>query len=96
MLGEPHDGQLADCYALGATIFCVKFGSPPFVGKGREKNQQLRDLYDRIKHSPLFIPDPVDGRLKDLISRLMTKDPMERIRLPDALRHSWLRNDTAS
>jgi hypothetical protein len=34
--------------------------------------------------------------LRDLISRLMEKDPLERIRLPDALRHSWLRNNTAS
>ncbi len=91
--GEPHDGRLADCYALGATMYCVKFGNPPFVGKGREKNQRLRDLYDQIKRSPPLIPDTVDGRLRDLISRLMAKDPMERLRLADAMRHSWLGND---
>ncbi|KAL3780791.1 hypothetical protein ACHAW5_004904 [Stephanodiscus triporus] len=92
--GEPHDGRLADCYALGATIYCVKFGNPPFVGAGRGgRDQRLRDLYDKIRHSSLSVPDPVDGRLKDLLTRLMAKDPTERIRLSDAAGHSWLRND---
>ena len=66
--GVPHDGQLADCYSLGATIYCVKFGKPPFVGKGHEKHQQMKDLYDQIKTSPLSIPPMEDGRLRDLIS----------------------------
>lgn len=77
--GEPHDGQLADCYALGATIFCIKFGRPPFIGKGGQHNQKLLDLYHQIKHSKLVFPDAVGCGLKDLISRLMLKDPMRRM-----------------
>mmetsp|Transcript_13271 Transcript_13271/g.28769 ORF Transcript_13271/g.28769 Transcript_13271/m.28769 type:complete len:120 (+) Transcript_13271:367-726(+) len=88
--GDPHDGQLADCYALGATIFCIKFRRPPFIGKGSQKNQKLLDLYNQIKHAPLKFPDPVDSELRDLISRLMIKDPMQRTRLPTALKHPWL------
>mmetsp|Transcript_23631 Transcript_23631/g.42276 ORF Transcript_23631/g.42276 Transcript_23631/m.42276 type:complete len:129 (-) Transcript_23631:379-765(-) len=89
--GEPHDGQLADCYALGATIFCIKFGGrPPFIGKGGQKNQKLLDLYNQIKDAPLLFPDPVDSGLRDLISRLMLKDPIRRMRLLDALKHPWL------
>lgn len=94
--GEPHDGQLADCYSLGATIYCVKFGKPPFVGKGHEKHQQMKDLYDQIKKSPLIIPPVEDNRLRDLISRLMTKDPMDRLCLSDALNHCWIQNKLSS
>mmetsp|Transcript_23792 Transcript_23792/g.49791 ORF Transcript_23792/g.49791 Transcript_23792/m.49791 type:complete len:532 (-) Transcript_23792:41-1636(-) len=92
--GDPHDGQLADCYALGATIFCLKFGGRlPFIGKGGQNNQKLLDLYNQIKDAPLVFPHPVDSKLRDLISRLMLKDPIRRMRLRDALRHPWLQED---
>ena len=93
--GEPHDGQLADCYSLGATIYCVKFGKSPFVGKGHEKHQQMKDLYDQIKKSPLIIPPVEDDRLRDLIFRLMTKDPIDRISLSDALKHCWIQDNAS-
>merc|ERR1712194_478417 len=87
--GEPHDGQLADCYALGATIFWFVYKRPPFIGKGG-KNQKLLDLYNQIKDSPLLFPGPLDTGLRDLISRLMQKDLMHRLRLLEAIRHPWL------
>ncbi|KAF4316955.1 hypothetical protein BBO99_00006360 [Phytophthora kernoviae] len=31
--GEEYSGQLADVWALGATIFMLKFGNPPFLAK---------------------------------------------------------------
>ena len=43
--GYAHDGQIADVFSLGATIFCIKFNRPPFVGRGASKNQKLLDLY---------------------------------------------------
>lgn len=72
-------------------MFCLKYGRTPFVGKGGHKKQQLVDLYDQIRHAPLLFPDPVDPMLKDLISKLMAKDPSNRIRLIDALEHPWLK-----
>ena len=88
--GDPHDGQLADCYALGATIYCIKFGRPPFIGQGGLKNKKLLDMYDQIKHAPITFPGPIDRPLRDMISKLMIKDPMQRMRLADALKHPWL------
>ena len=90
--GDPHDGQLADCYALGATIYCIKFGRPPFIGQGGLKNKRLMDMYDQITHSPLTFPGPIDSGLRDMISKLMIKDPMQRMRLAIALKHPWLSN----
>ena len=64
------------------------------MGKGATKNAKLLDLYDQIKHAPLHFPGPLDSGLKDLISRLMHKDPMQRLGLVDALRHPWLLDTT--
>ena len=90
LCGEPNDGRLADCYSLGATIFHLVCKKPPFVGVGGQKNKKLLDLYEQIKHAPLRVPSDVDSQLKTLISRLMHKDPMQRMPLVEALKHQRL------
>lgn len=93
--GDPHDGQIADIFSLGATIFCMKFTRPPFIGRGASKNQKLLDLYNQIKHAPLQFPaeSKCDSQLKDLISCLMCKDPLKRMRLLDARKHPWMKTN---
>jgi len=88
--GVAHDGRLADVYSLGATMYCVRFGRPPFIGIGANNNQRLMDLYDRIQNEELSFPIPSDNGLKDLISALMHKDPLRRFNLADAMTHHWI------
>ena len=88
--GDAHDGRLADCWALGATIFCIRIGRPPFIGRGISKNQKLVDLHHQIKHKPLTFTTSLSQDLKALISGLMEKDPRRRLSLSDALSHEWI------
>ncbi len=88
--GVAHDGRLADIYALGATLYCVRFGRPPFIGIGANNNQRLMDLYERIQNEDLSFPDSCDIGLKDFITKLMQKDPMRRLNLTDAMKHDWI------
>lgn len=94
--GVAHDGRLADVYALGATMYCVRFGRPPFIGIGANNNQRLMDLYDRIQNEELSFPVPSDIGLKDLISALMHKDPLRRLKLADAMKHHWIQTGPES
>jgi serine/threonine protein kinase len=88
--GEAHDGRLADCYALGATMYCIRIGRPPFIGRGATKNQKLVDLHNQIKHKALTFPIQLSPDLKDLVSGLMMKNPRRRLPLSEALNHTWL------
>lgn len=88
--GDAHDGRLADCWALGATIFCIRIGRPPFIGRGISKNQKLVDLHHQIKHKSLTFPILLGQDFKDLISGLMEKDSKRRLSLSGALRHEWI------
>jgi [calcium/calmodulin-dependent protein kinase] kinase len=88
--GETHDGRKADCYSLGATLYCIRFGRPPFLARGISKNQKLIDLHHQIKHNDLMFPPPISDGFKDLISGLMEKNPMRRLNLHDAMSHAWL------
>ena len=80
------DGRQADVYSLGATCFYLRFGRPPFVGRN------VSDLYLQIKTARLCFPGDENGSesLRDFISGLMTKDPLHRLCLKDALKHPWL------
>ena len=88
--GEVLDGRLADCYSLGATIYCIRMGRPPYIGRGATKNQKLMDLHQQIKQRTLTFPILLNTDLENLITRLMEKDPRRRLTLPEALDHAWL------
>ncbi|EEB08337.2 CAMKK/ELM protein kinase Ssp1 [Schizosaccharomyces japonicus yFS275] len=82
---RPKITEAIDVWALGATLYCLLFGRCPF-----EADVEF-ELFDRIVNQELEIPAEPDigddGR--DLLSRLLAKDPKDRITLAEAKRHSW-------
>lgn len=52
------------------------------------------ELYDKICHSPIEVPpefeDKIDTNTKDLLQRLLTKDPNDRIKLYQVRRHPFI------
>ena len=80
-------GQLADVWAMGATIFMLKYGHPPFVAGN------IISLYNKIMHDPLTFPGgiPVDPLMKRLLEGMLTKNVEDRYRLSDVIQHEWMR-----
>jgi calcium/calmodulin-dependent protein kinase kinase 2 len=72
-------GRAADIWSMGVTLYCLAFGLIPF-----EKCSML-DLYDSIKSDDAVIPDDCDADLRDLLLKILAKDPNERIEM-DQLR----------
>jgi len=85
--GGAFSGQLADVWALGATIFMLKFGHPPWVATN------VLNLYNKIQTEPLVFPSTyhIDPGLKDLLTRMMIKNPDERFTIQQCLQHPWFR-----
>lgn len=83
-VGLNYHGKTADIWALGVTLYCMILGYCPFIG------ESLQDTYDKIVHSPLYIPKDLDPELKDLLCGLLCKDPSERMTLESAARHPWV------
>lgn len=82
--GEAYSGQLADVWAVGATIFMLKFGSPPFVAKS------ALQMFEKIQSDPLVFPFAIDPLLRDLLTGMMVKDPQKRLALVDVMAHPWV------
>lgn len=66
-------GKAADWWSFGAIIYEMVFGIPPFYTQNRTK------LYENIKKKELEIPQGMSAPLNDLISRLLVKDPHNRL-----------------
>jgi [calcium/calmodulin-dependent protein kinase] kinase len=72
------DGRAVDIWSAGVTLYCLMFGRIPF-----EKHGML-ELYEAIRTDDLGI-DECNPDLRDLLSRLLEKDPQKRLKM-DAIR----------
>ncbi|ETI36159.1 CAMKK/CAMKK-META protein kinase [Phytophthora nicotianae] len=82
--GEEFSGQLADVWALGATIFMLKFGNPPFLAKS------AMHMFERIQNDPLVFPAAIDPLLAHLLNGMLTKSTQKRLTLLDVMVHPWV------
>ncbi|XP_052123201.1 calcium/calmodulin-dependent protein kinase kinase 2 [Frankliniella occidentalis] len=84
-------GKACDLWSMGVTLFSLVFGDVPFL------DDNVLTLYHKIKTETVRFPDrpAISEPLKDLISRLLLKDPAARITLPEVKEHPWVTADGA-
>ncbi|KAI4208031.1 MAG: hypothetical protein LQ346_000195 [Caloplaca aetnensis] len=79
-------GKAADLWSMGVTLYCLRFGKIPFERPG------VLQLYDCIRNEPLSIGAGAQcsESLKDLITKLLEKDPTRRITMAELREHPWV------
>ena len=72
-------GKAADIWSMGVTIYCLRYGKIPFEKPG------VLQLYESIKNDCIDLSSDTtcDDSFKDLIYKLLEKDPSKRIRMPE-------------
>lgn len=70
-------GTAADIWAMGVTLYCLRFGKIPFVHSG------VLQLYESIKNDEVEIHSDCEEDFKNLMSRLLEKDPSKRIKMAE-------------
>lgn len=81
--GHEHD-ESVDVWSLGVLLYEFLVGSPPF-----ECNEQ-KETCRKIKDVDLCFPDTVSPLARDLIQRLLQKDPTNRMPLTEVRLHPWI------
>lgn len=74
-------GRAVDVWSMGVTLFCLAFGHIPF-----QKSSML-DLFESIKGDELVIPETCDPDLRDLLCKILEKNPQKRIDLDEIRVH---------
>lgn len=79
-------GKALDVWAMGVTLYCFVYGKCPFY------DEYIISLHKKIKNKPVDFPETplISDELKELIGRMLDKNPETRIPIPEIKLHPWM------
>ncbi|KAE8352538.1 kinase-like domain-containing protein [Aspergillus coremiiformis] len=93
MLKQGH-GKAVDMWSLGVITYTLLCGYSPF------RSENLSDLIEECRGGRIIFHErywrDVSKDAKDFILTLLQPDPSKRVTSVEALKHSWLKGETAS
>ena len=81
--GVLYAGPEVDVWSCGVILYAMVCGSLPF------DDENIRNLFKKIKGGHYTIPPHVSAGAKDLIHRMLQVDPLQRISVADIMQHPW-------
>jgi len=81
--GSDHDSNV-DVWSLGVLMYEFLVGSPPFEAEGQT------ETYRRIAQVDLKFPPYLSADAKDLMSRVLVRNPKARLPLSECMNHPFI------
>ncbi len=73
MLAKIGHNKSIDWYLVGVLFYELLVGIPPFFSKNRD------EMFNNIRSGPLLIPKNLSPEAKDLMKKLLTRNPKNRL-----------------
>lgn len=86
LLHNKGSGKSADIYGLGALLFELLAGQPPYYANNLDK------LYENIKKARLKFPSHIKEDARNLIKKMLDRDPLKRPTICQIKSHSFFRS----
>jgi len=87
LAGKPY-GLKVDCWSVGVILYILLCGYPPFYAQSNPR------LYQKIKRGRFSFDEKnwggISAEAKDLITKLLEKNPKKRLSAVAAKNHPWL------
>lgn len=80
-----YDPLKADVWSLGIVLFAMLAGYLPFDDDNTDK------LYEKIIEGEFQIPEWIGEDIKDLLGKIICKNPENRMNLSDIRNHNWFK-----
>lgn len=80
---DGYDGRKNDAWSCGIILFVMLTGKQPFFGDDEEL------LLEMVKEGQVEYPDYLSDGARDLIQRLLERNPKKRYSLSKVKRHPW-------
>ncbi|KAL7734495.1 hypothetical protein ACLKA6_010814 [Drosophila palustris] len=77
-------GLPADLWSVGCMLYTLLVGRPPF------DTDAVQSTLNKVVHSDYTMPTHLSYEVRDLIDKLLRKNPHERISLEQVLRHPFM------
>ena len=84
--GKYYNGCSIDIWSCGVILYTLLTGTLPFNEK------QTSKLYQKIRDCKYTLPENISDPGKDLIFRMLQKDPLNRISIAEIKQHKWFSN----
>ncbi len=80
---EGYDGRKSDAFSAGVVLFVLLTGTQPFYDEDEER------LLRKVNRCKVSYPDYLSAEARDLLSKLLVKDPVQRWSLDLVQMHPW-------
>ncbi|VVB09245.1 unnamed protein product [Arabis nemorensis] len=81
--GKPYAGPEVDIWSCGVILYALLCGRLPF------DDENIPNLFNKIKRGEYTLPDHLSYAARDLIPRMLMVDPIVRISIPEIRQHPW-------
>lgn len=90
MIDQKVYDEKVDLWCLGVLCYEFLVGKPPF------ESESMNDTYSRISRVDLHFPSYVSPDARDVITKLLKRNPSERLSLDGVLQHPWIKKHVAA
>jgi serine/threonine protein kinase len=81
-----YQGFAIDIWSAGVVLYALLYGTVPF------KAHDMTELQFLIMSANYTLAEGISKQAKDLIRKLLEKDPHQRIQIPAILAHPWMQD----
>jgi len=97
-LTQDQESKAVDMWSVGCILYFLIFGVPPFYSEKEDEDENDDEVFDSVVEGSVKFPEnrPISDMAKDLVLRLLEKDPALRISAEQALKHPWIKSMSLS